>query len=277
MAQRRPTKPTRCPECGYRWSTLAIGRSATCRQCGVQHYVPADPTTAVPLADRPHREVTCRHCGHTWATRRPRQSAVPCSQCGRSVWVPLTAPVVESPAEIRRQVRAELAAEDRAARAAAPRPARAPRPRVARPRPAPAPVAGYLPALSTLAGLVADLTRPSTLPSTRPAPVARPPAAPATALAGLTTGPPPGSPYAIGPDTIRLLAAMGQRDYVSPVDPGDCPFWVVNRSGLCGLAAPYRVLLTPTAYLPACQGHAHSIRSQAAQHGVPFRSYPPLP
>jgi hypothetical protein len=88
---------------------------------------------------------------------------------------------------------------------------------------------------------------------------------------------PTGSPYAIGPDTIRLLAAIGQRDYVSPVPPGDCPFWVVNANRLCGLAAPYRVLLTPGAHLPACQGHALSIRSQAAQHGVPFRAYPPLP
>ncbi|MEV0213406.1 hypothetical protein [Micromonospora sp. NPDC050695] len=77
---------------------------------------------------------------------------------------------------------------------------------------------------------------------------------------------PTGSPYVVGPDTIRLLVAIGQRDYVSPVDLGDCPFYVVNRSRLCGLAAPYRVLLTPGAYLSACQGHALSIRSQAQCH-----------
>jgi len=277
MAQRRPTKPTRCPECGYQWATLAIGRSATCRQCGVQHYVPADPTAAVPLADRPHREVTCRHCGHTWATRRPVQSAVPCSQCGAGVWVPLTAPVVESPAEIRRQARAELAADARADQAAAARAARATRTERRRPVPA-APASGYSPGLSTLAALVADLTRPSTPPAPRPAPAPQSSApVPAPAPLAAPVALPAGNPYAIGPDTIRLLAAMGQRDYVSPVQPGDCPFWVVNSNRLCGLAAPYRVLLTPTAYLPACQGHAHSIRAQAAQHGVPFRAYPPLP
>ncbi|MEH1013767.1 hypothetical protein V6U90_11750 [Micromonospora sp. CPCC 206060] len=276
MAQRRPTKPTRCPDCGYQWHTLAIGRSATCRQCGVQHYVPADPTAAVPLAQRPHREVTCRHCGHTWATRRPPQSAVPCSQCGRSVWVPLSARVVESPAAIRRQA-AELSA-DRPARPARPsgppvrpaRPARVPRPaRVRRPPATAAPAASYAPALSTLAALVSNLTRSAAPPAARTAP-APPAPRPTPAPLAAPVAAPTGSPHTVGPDTARVLAAIGQRDYLSPDRLGDCPFYVVSRGAMCGLAAPYRVLLTPDAYLPACQGHAQSIRAQAAQHGVPF-------
>lgn len=278
MTKRRPRKNTTCPGCGYSWPTLAVGRSATCRRCRRQHYVPGDSTTTAPLAARPYREVTCRHCGHTWATRRPPQSAVPCSQCGAGVWVSRTAPVAESPAEVRRQVAAELAAVASAPPAPRPGPAR---PDTARPRPAAtgSPTPAYHPQLGTLAALLAELAATPAAPAAPPAPpaplrltAATPPAPPR-----FTRLPPDSAdPWAVGPDTARLLAAIGQRDYLSPVPVGDCPFYVVDRCGMCPTPARYRLRLTPGAYLPACRDHAARISRQCGHHGVPIRAYPPL-
>jgi predicted Zn-ribbon and HTH transcriptional regulator len=90
---KRPTRKTRCPGCNSEWNTRANGYSVTCVQCGQTHYVPRAVDPADHLATRPHREVTCRACGNWFTTRARQQSATKCPECRASVWVPLAAPV----------------------------------------------------------------------------------------------------------------------------------------------------------------------------------------
>jgi Zn finger protein HypA/HybF involved in hydrogenase expression len=235
----------RCRGCAHRFRTRVRGSKTRCPQCGRQRYVRMEQAPEwIPDGEGPGRWLECRHCRYEWTSRAEAGQSLRCPRCRRSRRVPIdadAAPISRAPVPRMQQVRPLAPWGSLRPLLPAGWPVLTPPARLPAPSPPPAPA-----------------RRPASRPALVPAPP-RPRPAP-------SPPPPVGSPWAIGPGTDRALAALGLGRTVQ-APPGMCVMWDGRLEMACPSPGARRAVLSSSAFLPVCDGHAYALERRAQERG----------